>query len=82
MRKPVTDAILSQVPKFDDWVPSRQMGAGLISWIVLMSGQYNLSTRQIRSLLEQQWQLPFGVISQAQKPVRGWLVTVHGVLDK
>ena len=64
-----------QVPKLPDWVPSGQMGAGLISWIALVSGQYHLSTRQIQSLLQQQWQLTFsvGAISQAQKPVSGWL---------
>lgn len=35
----------------------------------------HLSTRQIQSLLQQQWQLPFsmGAINQAQKPVSGWL---------
>jgi len=55
------------------------MGAGLISWIALLSGQYRLSTRQIQSLLHEQWHLNFslGAISQAQKPVSGWLQPIY-----
>jgi transposase len=49
-----------------DWLPSGQMGAGLIAWIALMSGHYRLSTRSLQSLLESQWELSFslGAISR------------------
>ncbi len=64
---------------FPVWIPQGQMGAGLVSWISLVSGQYHLSIRQIQSLLEQQWQLRFsiGAISQAQRPVSGWLQPIY-----
>ncbi len=67
------------VGKLPEWMPSGQMGAGLISWIALLSGQYRLSTRQIQSLLQEQWHLTFslGAISQAQKPVSGWLQPIY-----
>lgn len=70
--------------KLPDWVPSGQMGAGLISWIALLSGQYHLSTRQIQSLLEQHWQLSFsvGAISQAQRPVSGWLQPLYAQIGE
>lgn len=73
-----------QAAKLPDWVPSGQMGAGLISWIALLSGQYHLSTRQIQSFLEQQWQLVFslGAISQAQRPVSHWLQPVYAQIGE
>ncbi len=57
-------------------VPSGQMGPGLISWIVLMSGQFHLSIRKIQQLLAEQWQLNFsiGAISEAQGKANIWLV--------
>ena len=72
------------VGKLPGWVPAGQMGAGLISWIALLSGQYHLSTRQIQSLLQQQWQLAFsvGAISQAQKPVSGWLQPIYAQIGE
>jgi hypothetical protein len=61
------------------WVPSGQMGAGLVSWISLLSGQFHLSTRQIQRFLQEQWQLRFsvGAISQAQGKVLDWLGPLH-----
>ena len=57
-------------------VPSGQMGPGLMSWIVLMSGQFHLSIRKIQQLLAEQWQLDFsiGAISEAQGKANVWLV--------
>jgi len=62
-----------------DWLPSGQMGAGLIAWIALMSGHYRLSTRSIQSLLESQWGLSFslGAISEAQEPVGEWIQPIY-----
>lgn len=61
------------------WVPSGQMGAGLISWIVLLSAQFHLSVRQIQCFLQAQWQLCFslGAISQAQGKVIPWLAPLY-----
>ena len=58
-----------------DWVPTGQMGAGLIGWIVILSGQFRLSIRQIQYLLAQLWNLPFstGAISNAQGKATPWL---------
>lgn len=59
--------------------PTGQMGAGLISWIALLAGQYHVTNRQVQSLLLQQWGLSFslGAINQAQKPVSGWLQPLY-----
>ncbi len=56
-------------------VPSGQMGPGLISWIVLMSGQFHLSIRKTQRLLAEQWQLKFsiGAICEAQGKANVWL---------
>ncbi len=58
-----------------DSVPSGQLGPGLISWIVLMSGQFHLSIRKIQQLLLEQWQLGFsiGAICEAQGKANSWL---------
>lgn len=50
-----------------DWLPRGQMGAGLIGWIGMLSGQYHLSMRQIQSLLKEMCQSTFstGAISKA-----------------
>lgn len=62
-----------------DWLPTGQMGPGLVAWIALMSGHYRLSTRCIQSLLESRWGLSFslGAISEAQGPVGEWLEPLH-----
>lgn len=64
-----------QTAHWPDSVPSGQMGAGLISTITLLSGQFHLSIRQIKSFLAEQWQLDFsiGAISQAQGKANPWL---------
>ena len=61
--------------RWPDWVPSGQMGPGLISWIAMMNGQFHLSIRKIQRLLSEQWQLDFsiGAISQAQGKANTWL---------
>ena len=66
------------------WIPRGQMGAGLISWIALLSGQYQVTTRQIQSLLREQWDLNFsiGAISQAQRPVSGWLQPLYAQIGE
>ncbi len=58
-----------------DSVPRGQLGSGLISWIVLMSGQFHLSVRNIQQLLLEQWQLNFsiGAICEAQGKANSWL---------
>lgn len=68
-----------QVAGLPSDVPQGQMGAGLVSWIALMNGAYRLSTSQIQSLLEDQWQLHFsmGAISEATAPVSGWLQPLY-----
>lgn len=38
------------VAELPSWIPRGQIGAGLISWIALLSGQYQVTTRQIQSL--------------------------------
>lgn len=62
-----------------DSVPSGQMGAGLIAWIVLMTGQFHLSMRKTQRLLKEQWQLSFstGAISEAQGKAVDWLGVIH-----
>ena len=64
-----------QTPTLPDWVPSGQMGGGLISTILQLSGQFHLSIRQIQSYLSECWHLDFstGAISQAQGKANPWL---------
>lgn len=61
--------------QWPDWLPSGQMGAGLISWIGMMSGQYHLSIRQIQSLLKEMCRDTFstGAISNAQGKLADWM---------
>ena len=61
--------------RLPDFVPCGQMGPGLMAWIVMMSGQFHLSTRKIQRLLQEQWQLNFsiGAISEAQGKANAWL---------
>jgi transposase len=62
-----------------DWVPSGQMGPGLISWIGILSGQFHLTTRKMQRFLIEQWQLKFstGAISQAQGKMIAWLTPLY-----
>ena len=64
-----------QTAKLPDWIPSGQMGGGLISTILQMSGQFHLSIRQIQAYLSESWHLDFstGAISQAQGKANPWL---------
>lgn len=64
---------------FPQWVPSSQMGPGLIGWISVLTGQFHLSVRQIQRFLEEQWQLYFsiGAISQSQGKVLPWLAPLY-----
>lgn len=64
---------------FPDWVPSGQMGPGLISSISLLSGQFHLSTRKIQSFLKEQWSLNFsiGAISESQGKINSWLEPLY-----
>jgi hypothetical protein len=61
------------------WLPRGQMGAGLISWIGMLSGQYHLSIQQIQSLLQEMCQATFstGAISNAQGKLTEWLETPY-----
>jgi len=65
--------------RWPDWVPGGQMGPGLISTIILLSGQFHLSIRQIQAFLTEQWGLSFsiGAISQAQGKANPWLGPVY-----
>ena len=65
--------------RLPSWVPSGQMGPGLLSWISVLAGQYHLSTRQIQSYLQAHWQLRFsvGAVSQAQGKVLPWLAPLY-----
>lgn len=65
--------------RLPEWVPSGQMGPGLLSWISLLTGQFHLSTRQIQRFLQEQWRLRFsvGAISQAQGKVIPWLAPLY-----
>ncbi len=62
-----------------DWVPSGQMGPGLIGWIGVLAGQFHLSVRSIQRFLNEQWSLQFsiGAISQAQGKMNAWLGPVY-----
>lgn len=65
--------------RLPDWVPSGQMGPGLVSWIGVLSGQFHLATRPIQRFLQEQWQLRFsvGAISQAQGKIIPWLAPLY-----
>ena len=70
-----TNCQRQQTAKLPNWVPSGQMGGGLISTILQMSGQFHLSIRQIQAYLSESWHLDFstGAISQAQGKANPWL---------
>lgn len=65
--------------QWPDWLPGGQMGAGLISRIGMMSGQYHLSVRKIQSLLREMCQDTFstGAISNAQGKLSDWMETPY-----
>lgn len=65
--------------RWPDWVPSGQMGAGIIAWIVILSGQFRLSVRQIQLLLVELCQVRFstGAISQAQGKAIPWMGSLY-----
>ena len=62
-----------------EWVPRGQMGAGLISEIGLLNGQYRMSLRQVQTDLQDRWQLSFslGAISQSQGKLTEWLEPLY-----
>lgn len=62
------------VAELPAWVPSGQMGPGLLSWIVLLGAQFHLSVRQTQRFLQACWHLTFsiGAISEAQGHVLPW----------
>lgn len=68
-----------QTAKAPASVPSGQMGGGLISTILQLSGQFHLSIRQIQRYLSDVWSLAFsaGAISQAQGKANPWLGVVY-----
>ena len=61
--------------QWPDWVPSGQMGAGVIAWVVILSGQFRLSMRQIQVLLWEMCHVRFstGAISKAQGKAIPWM---------
>ena len=61
------------------WVPSGQMGPGLIAWIAVLSGQFHLSMRKIQQLLLMMCQDTFslGAISKAQGKTVAWIEPIH-----
>jgi len=69
----------SHFGQWPDWLPRGQMGAGLISWIGMLSGQYHLSIRQIQSLLREMCRTTFstGAISNAQGKLTEWMATPY-----
>lgn len=72
------------VGRLPEWVPRGQMGAGLVSWIAMLAGEFRLTNRQIQRLLQLQWGLAFslGAINQAQGPVSGWLQPIYAQIGQ
>nr|PMK56614.1 hypothetical protein BCT98_09425 [Vibrio breoganii] len=60
-------------------IPQGIMRPNLLSHIAILSGQYHLSVRKIRSLLQEQYVTTFsiGAISEAQTPVASMLTPLH-----
>ena len=58
---------------------SRGMGPNLMSHIAILAGQYHLSVRKIRSLLQEQFGTTFsvGAISEAQSRIASMLTPLH-----
>ena len=59
--------------------PQGIMGPNLMSHIAILSGQYHLSVRKIRSLLQEQFGTTFsvGAISEAQSRIASMLTPLH-----
>ncbi|MBD1578077.1 transposase, partial [Vibrio sp. S11_S32] len=60
-------------------MPQGIIGPNLLSYIAILSGQYHLSIRKIRSLLKEQLGTTFsiGTISEAQTKVASMLTVTH-----
>ena len=67
------------VARLPDWVPTGQMGPGLIGEIALLNGAYRMSLRQVQDYLRLRWQLAFslGAISESQGRLKAWLAPLH-----
>ena len=61
------------------WVPTGQLGPGLIGEIGLLNSQYRMSLRQVQQYLQARWALHFslGAISQSQRKLTQWLSPVY-----
>jgi hypothetical protein len=60
-------------------IPQGIMGPNLMSHIAILAGQYHLSVRKIRSLLQEQFGTTFsvGAISEAQSRIASMLTPLH-----
>lgn len=68
-----------EVASLPDWIPSGQMGPGLIGEIALLNGRYRMSLRQVQDYLRERWHLVFslGAISESQGRLNAWLAPLH-----
>lgn len=70
------EAVKAQKPSD---IPQGIMGPNLMSQITILAGQYHLSVRKIRSLLQEQFGITFsvGAISEAQSRIASMLTPLH-----
>ncbi|ELP5902956.1 IS66 family transposase [Vibrio vulnificus] len=70
------EAVKAQKPSD---IPQGIMGPNLMSHIAILAGQYHLSVRKIRSLLQEQFGTTFsvGAISEAQSRIASMLTPLH-----
>lgn len=70
------EAVKAQKPQD---IPQGMMGPNLMSYIAILAGQYHLSVRKIRSLLQEQFGTTFsvGAISEAQSRIASMLTPLH-----
>lgn len=70
------EAVKAQKPSD---IPQGIMGPNLMSYIAILAGQYHLSVRKIRSLLQEQFGTTFsvGAISEAQSRIASMLTPLH-----
>jgi transposase len=70
------EAVKAQKPSD---IPQGVMGPNLMSHIAILAGQYHLSVRKIRSLLQEQFGTTFsvGAISEAQSRIASMLTPLH-----
>ncbi len=70
------EAVKAQKPSD---IPQGIMGPNLMSQIAILAGQYHLSVRKIRSLLQEQFGTTFsvGAISEAQSRIASMLTPLH-----